>query len=109
GGLAPLRPLAARLGRLAVGLAEATGVDRIEVEYFGRIAERDTRLLTVAAVPGLLAAHTEEEGTPVKAPALAEERGIQISERTDATARDFTDLVRVSVVCGGVRARVVGT
>jgi len=107
--LGPFLPLAGRLGRLAMGLAEASGVDRIEVEYFGRIAERDTRLLTVAAVRGVLGGHTEEEVNLVNAPALAEERGIQISERTDATARDFTDLVRVSVVCGGVRARVVGT
>jgi D-3-phosphoglycerate dehydrogenase len=107
--LGPFLPLAGRLGRLAMGLAEGTGVDRIEVEYFGRIAERDTRLLTVAAVRGVLAGHTEEEVNLVNAPALAEERGIQISERTDATARDFTDLLRVSVVAGGVRARVVGT
>jgi D-3-phosphoglycerate dehydrogenase len=58
---------------------------------------------------GVLAGHTEEEVNLVNAPSLAEERGIQVSERTDATARDFTDLLRVSVVCGDERVRVVGT
>jgi D-3-phosphoglycerate dehydrogenase len=107
--LGPFLPLAGRLGRLAMALAEGKGVDRVQVEYFGRIAERDTRLLTLAVMRGVLAGHTEEEVNLVNAPSLAEERGIQISERTDATARDFTDLVRVSVISGGERARVAGT
>ena len=107
--LGPFLPLARGLGRVAMGLAESTGVDRVELEYLGRIAERDTRLLTLAVLNGLLAGHTDEEVNLVNAPSLAEERGIQISERTEAIARDFTDLVRVTVVSGGVRTRVVGT
>jgi D-3-phosphoglycerate dehydrogenase len=107
--LGPFLPLAGRLGALAMALAEGSGVDRVEIEYFGRIAERDTRLLTLAVLRGVLAGHTEEEVNLVNAPSLAEERGIQVSERTDATARDFTDLLRVSVVCGDERVRVVGT
>jgi D-3-phosphoglycerate dehydrogenase len=107
--LGPFLPLAGRLGALAMALAEGSGVDRVEIEYFGRIAERDTRLLTLAVLRGVLAGHTEEEVNLVNAPSLAEERGIQVSERPDATARDFTDLLRVSVVCGDERVRVVGT
>jgi D-3-phosphoglycerate dehydrogenase / 2-oxoglutarate reductase len=107
--LGPFLPLAGRLGRLGMALAEGTGVDRLEIEYFGRIAERDTRLLTLAVLRGVLAGHTEEEVNLVNAPSLADERGIQVSERTDTTARDFTDLLRVTVVSGGERARVVGT
>ena len=107
--LGPFLPLAGRLGRLAMALAEGKGVDRVQVEYFGRIAERDTRLLTLAVMRGVLAGHTEEEVNLVNAPSLAEEHGFHSSERTDATARDFTDLVRVSVISGGERARVAGT
>ncbi|MET0973633.1 MAG: ACT domain-containing protein, partial [Thermoleophilaceae bacterium] len=43
------------------------------------------------------------------APALAEERGIQVSERREVIARDYADLVRVTVVAGGERVKVVGT
>jgi D-3-phosphoglycerate dehydrogenase len=107
--LGPFLPLVRRLGRLAITLAEASSVERVEVEYLGRIAERDTRLLTLGVLVGMLAGHTEEEVNLVNAPALAEERGIQVSERKEVVARDFTDLVRVTIVSGGERVRVVGT
>jgi D-3-phosphoglycerate dehydrogenase / 2-oxoglutarate reductase len=105
--LGPFIPLVERLGRLAAALSP--GVDRIETEYFGRIAERDTRLLTLAVLQGVLSGHTEDDVNLVNAPALAEQRGIGVSERTEAVARDFADLVRVTIVCGGDRYRVAGT
>jgi D-3-phosphoglycerate dehydrogenase len=107
--LGPFLPLARALGRVGVGLTESSSVDRIEIEYLGRIAERDTRLLTLSVLNGILAGHTDEEVNLVNAPALAEERGIQVSERREAVARDFTDLVRITFVCGGDATRVVGT
>jgi D-3-phosphoglycerate dehydrogenase len=105
----PFLPLCQRLGRLAIGLAERSSIERLEVEYLGRIAERDTRLLTVAALNGVLRGHTEEDVNYVNAPAIAAERRIDVSERKDRGARDFTDLVRITVVCGDERTRVVGT
>jgi D-3-phosphoglycerate dehydrogenase len=107
--LGPFLPLARDLGRTAVALAEGTSVDALEVEYLGRISERDTRLLTVQVLKGALTGHTEEEVNDVNAPTIAGERGIAISETSTSHARDFTDLVRVSVVSGGARTRVVGT
>jgi D-3-phosphoglycerate dehydrogenase len=107
--LGPFLPLARNLGRIAVALAEGTSVDGIEVEYLGRIASRDTRLLTVQVLKGALAGHIEEEVNDVNAAPLARERGIEVSETSASSARDFTDLVRVTVVSGGQRSRVVGT
>jgi D-3-phosphoglycerate dehydrogenase len=107
--LGPYLPLARNLGRVCVALAEGTSIDELEVEYLGRIASRDTRLLTVQVLRGVLAGHVEEEVNEVNAPAIAEERGIRVSETSSADARDFTDLVRVSIVSGGSRTRVVGT
>ena len=104
--LGPFVPLVERLGRLASTLAP--GVDRLEVEYLGRIAERDTRLLTLAVLQGVLSGH-EDDVNLVNAPSLAEERGIGVSERTETAARDFADLVRITVVCGEDRYRVAGT
>jgi D-3-phosphoglycerate dehydrogenase / 2-oxoglutarate reductase len=105
--LGPFIPLVDRLGRLVSALSP--GVDRVEVEYFGRIAERDTRLLTLAALQGVLSGHVEEDVNLVNAPSLADERGIGVSERTETVARDFTDLVRITIVCGADRYRVAGT
>jgi D-3-phosphoglycerate dehydrogenase len=107
--LGPFLPLCRYLGRLAMGLAESSSVDRIEVEFLGAVAERDTRPLAVAALLGMLTGHTEEEINEVNAPAIAEERGIEIVETKRTIARDFTDLVRVAVVSGERRERVVGT
>ena len=107
--LGPFLPLVDRLGRLAVTLAEGAGIDRVEVEYFGRIAERDTRLLTLAVLKGVLAGHCEEEVNLVNAAGLAEERGIALSEHKEVVARDFADLVRITIVAGNDRFRVAGT
>ena len=59
--LGPYLPLARDLGRIASAIAERTSVDAVEVEYLGRIAERDTRLLTVQVLRGVLEGHTMED------------------------------------------------
>ena len=107
--LGPFLGLGRSLGRIAVALAEGTSVDGLEVEYLGGVAERDTRLLTVQVLKGVLAGHTEEEVNDVNAPSLAAERGIEVAETRNPNARDFTDLMRVTVVSGSERSRVVGT
>jgi D-3-phosphoglycerate dehydrogenase len=58
---------------------------------------------------GALSGHTEEELNAVSAPHIAEERGIELAEIKSTQARDFSDLVRVTVVAGDHRVRVVGT
>ncbi len=67
-----------------MALAEASRVDRVEIELLGRLAERDTRLLTIGVLLGVLEGHTEEEVNLVNAPSLAEERGIDVVERREA-------------------------
>ena len=80
--LAPFVPLSEKLGRLAQGLGNGS-VDRIVAEFRGRIAEHDTRLLGIAVLVGILSGHTEEQVNLVNAPALAEERGIELTELKD--------------------------
>ncbi|MBJ7331136.1 MAG: phosphoglycerate dehydrogenase [Solirubrobacteraceae bacterium] len=107
--LGPFLPLCRQLGRLAMGLVEGSSVDRFELEFLGRIAERDTRPLGINVLLGALAGRTEEDLNEVNAPGIAKERGIEVVETTNPTARDFLDLVRVTAVAGDKRARVVGT
>ena len=107
--LGPFVPLCRSLGQIAVALAEGSSIDRVEVEFLGRVAERDTRLLTIQVLLGVLAGHTEEPANAVNAPAIAEERGIEIVETKRASARDYTDLIRVAVTGGDKTLRVVGT
>ncbi|HEX5926273.1 MAG TPA: phosphoglycerate dehydrogenase [Baekduia sp.] len=107
--LGPYVPLCRHLGRLAMALAEGSSVDRIDVELLGRIADRDTRPLATATLLGVLAGKTEEDVNAVNAPAVAEERGIEIVETKSASSRDFENLVRITVHSGEKAERVVGT
>ena len=107
--LGPFVPLARALGRIAVELAAGSSVDRVQMEFMGRIADRDTRLLSIEALLGVLRGHTEEEVNEVNAPAMAEERGIEVVETKRTTAHDYTDLVRVTITCGNDSVRVAGT
>jgi D-3-phosphoglycerate dehydrogenase / 2-oxoglutarate reductase len=107
--LGPFVPLCRALGRIAMALAEGSSIDRVQAEFLGRIAERDTRLLATEVLLGALQGHTEEEVNEVNAPALAEERGIEVIETKRTVAHDYTDLVRVTVTSAEDSARVAGT
>jgi len=107
--LGPFVPLCRQLGCLALTLGEGSSADRIDVEVLGRLAERDARPLTVAVLIGALNGRTEEDLNEVNAPAVAAERGIEVSESRNTTARDFTDLIRVTLISGERSVRVVGT
>jgi D-3-phosphoglycerate dehydrogenase len=107
--LGPFLPLATQLGRLAMALAEGSSVERIEAAFMGRIADFDTRLLTLAVIGGALQGRTEEQVNFVNAPSIADERGIVVEEKSVTEAQDFNELIRVTVLAGGERVAVAGT
>jgi len=106
--LAPFVPLCEKLGKLAQALANQP-IDRLQVEFRGRIAEHDTRLLGIAVLVGILSGHTEEQVNLVNAPSMAEERGIEIIEVKESASEDFTELVKVCIGEGDDRVEVAGT
>jgi D-3-phosphoglycerate dehydrogenase len=106
--LAPFVPLCEKLGRLAQGLADGS-VEKVSAEFRGRIASHDTRLLGIAVMAGILSGNTEEPVNLVNAPQMAEERGIELAETTDASAEDFTELVKVRVHTADGEVEVAGT
>ena len=106
--LAPFVPLCEKLGRLAQGLAEGP-VESVEVEVRGPIADLETRLLGLATLTGVLGGHTEEPVTLVNASSLAEDRGIQVSETTNRSSEDFTELIVVRAGGSWGTAEVAGT
>jgi D-3-phosphoglycerate dehydrogenase / 2-oxoglutarate reductase len=106
--LAPFVPLCEHLGRLAQGLGEGA-IDRVQVEFRGRIAEHDTRLLGIAVLVGILSGHTEEPVNLVNAPSMAEERGIELTELKELGSEDFTELITVRIGEGEAAVEVAGT
>jgi D-3-phosphoglycerate dehydrogenase len=106
--LAPFVPLCEKLGRLAQGLGDGS-IDGVMVEFRGRIASHDTRLLGIAVLVGILSGHTEEPVNLVNAPQMAEERGIELVETKDGGSKDFTELITVRLGAGEEAVEVAGT
>ncbi len=106
--LAPFVPLCEKLGRLAQGLGDGS-LDKIEVEFRGRLAEEDTRLLGISVLAGILKGHTEEAVNLVNAPHLAEQRGLELVERAIRSRMTSPCLVTVRIHSGDSSVEVSGT
>ncbi len=107
--LAPFIPLCEKLGQLVSGLAGGVS-GRVQVEFHGRIAEHDTRLLGISVLVGALTGHTEEPVNLVNAAAMAEDRGIELVELKETVSEDFTELIVVRVAGrNGEELEVAGT
>ena len=106
--LGPYVPLAARLGRIAMELADGVA-EEIAITVYGGLADYDTRLLTVAALNGVFQGRADRPVNYVNAPLIAAERGIEVREQRSRSARDYTNLVRVELKLGGRRVLVAGT
>jgi D-3-phosphoglycerate dehydrogenase len=93
--LGPFVPLALELGHLAMELADGRA-SRLRLEFYGQLADYDTRLLAVAALNGAFQGRTEQRVNYVNAPLIAAERGIRVEEEKQRRSRDFTNLIAVS-------------
>ncbi len=108
--LTPFVPLARALGKIAASLDEESAIETVKVEFLGGIAARDTRLLGLNVLMGVLAAKGgAEDLNEVNAPALAEQRGISTQDAQQPQVRDYTDMIRVSVTSSSHTASVAGT
>jgi D-3-phosphoglycerate dehydrogenase / 2-oxoglutarate reductase len=103
----PYLGLAERLGRMAVALS-GPGIEQLRFEYRGRIAEHDTRALTLYGLKGAFSAVVHEPVTFVNAPLLAQERGISVEESKSAESLDYVNLIEVKAVCPDETVQVGG-
>jgi len=106
--LGPFVPLSAKLGRLAMELAQGRA-DQVEVACHGPLSDFDTRLLTVAALNGAFQGRVDQPVNYVNAPLVADERGIEVTEEKQRASGDYTNLVRVAVRANGDETVVAGT
>jgi D-3-phosphoglycerate dehydrogenase len=101
-------PLAHKLGALLTGLAQGA-VRGVEAQYLGRIAESDTRALTLAIVKGVLSGVVHEPVSFVNAPIIARERGIAMSEMRSTVSSDYVNLIHVRADTDEGAVSVAGT
>jgi D-3-phosphoglycerate dehydrogenase len=104
----PFLPLCDKLGRIVTGMAQGA-VRSIECQYLGRIADADTRVLTLAVVKGVLAGVVHEPVSFVNAPIIARERGLAISEMRSSVSTDYVNLVSVRAETDDGPVSVSGT
>jgi D-3-phosphoglycerate dehydrogenase / 2-oxoglutarate reductase len=101
-------PLAEKLGALLIGLAGGA-VRSIECQYLGRIAESDTRAVTLSIIKGVLRGVVHEPVSYVNAPIIARERGMTVSELRSSVSTDYVNLVALRAETEDGEVSVSGT
>lgn len=105
--LTPFLTLAEQLGLFAGQLTE-TAIKAVRLEYDGYVGEMNTKLLTAAALAGLLRPLLHDVNM-VSAPILARERGIKVEESRRARSGAYESYIRLTVVTDRQERSVAGT
>ncbi|MEE8465761.1 MAG: NAD(P)-dependent oxidoreductase, partial [Dehalococcoidia bacterium] len=106
--LAPYMPVAMVVGKLLTHLAEGQFLG-ITISYEGEIAEHDTRTLQAAVLAGLLEPITTGQVNLINAPVLARERGLNITEQHNTSAREYSSIVSATVETSEGKITLAGT
>jgi D-3-phosphoglycerate dehydrogenase len=105
----PALPLVEKLGQVLTALAGGV-TTALEVEVRGELSAYDVSVLQLAALKGFFTGVVEERVTFVNAPALAAERGVEVSLLTESESPDHRSLVTLrGVLPTGGTVSVSGT
>jgi len=96
-----------KLGRFLFQLAPQR-VERLNVNYSGKVNEVDTTAITRSVLKGFLRGAGGDEINEVNAPAFAESLGLKITESRLSAAGDYTDLLELSADAEGKTVSVAG-
>lgn len=94
--LRPYLQLAETLGNLVAQLAGGR-IESLNIRLQGELATNQSQPIVVAALKGLLSHALQERVNYVNASLEAKERGIHVVETRDATIRDYTGSLHLSV------------
>ncbi len=94
--LQPYISLAEKLGAFQSSICEG-GIEKVSIEYRGKVAELSVAPLTIAALKGLLTPILEDSVNYVNAPSIAQERGIGVEEAKNRDAGDYISLIKIKV------------
>lgn len=106
--LRPFAQLAERLGMILSAVTSGA-VRKVEVTYRGELGQMNVQPVTTHLLVGLLQGKFDGPVNVVNAPVLAKQRYIEVAQTTSETARDFTNLLEVTVQTDSASRRGSGT
>ncbi len=106
--LQPYLNLGERLGSILGQISEG-GMNRLEIEYAGKVSGYNHKPITTTILKGLLNPILQESVNLVNAPLLAEQRNIDIVETPRQMAGELTSRIRVKLVTDAREWLVDGT
>ncbi len=104
----PYITLGEMLGSMHMQISKG-GVQEVNVEYSGELADMNTSPITVAFLKGLFTPILKDAVNYVNAPIVARDRGIRVVESKTEKAGDFTNTLSVKVTSSEGENVLVGT
>ncbi|MBU0482285.1 MAG: phosphoglycerate dehydrogenase [Proteobacteria bacterium] len=106
--IGPYASLAEMLGAMHMQIAKG-GVEEVNIEFVGDLAEMQTGPITVSFLKGLFTPILKDAVNYVNAPLIAKERGIRVMESKSEQSDDFTNLIRIKVKTSEAENVLTGT
>ncbi|MCL2143066.1 MAG: phosphoglycerate dehydrogenase [Methanomassiliicoccaceae archaeon] len=107
--LAPYLPLAERLGVTMHQLNGKRPVDKIEVVCSGEIASKNTKMVTLSAMIGVMKNIVGDNVNMVNAESLAKGKNIKVTESKNEDSPVYSNMVTITVTSGKDARTVRGT
>lgn len=93
--ISPFFELCENMGALFSGLFEGS-LESIEVGYYGKIADNDTKILTNMILVKILSKYSSENVNVVNVGLIADENGLKIKETKSSQPRDYINLITLN-------------
>ncbi|MEN8188587.1 MAG: phosphoglycerate dehydrogenase [Thermodesulfobacteriota bacterium] len=104
----PYVTLGEMLGSMHMQIAKG-GVQEVNIEYSGELAELNTSPITVAFLKGMFTPILQDAVNYVNAPVIAKDRGIRVIESKSEISDDFTNTLSIKVTTNEGENVLVGT
>ena len=97
-----------KLGRVLSQLSPKR-VEKVVIDYSGKISEVDTKPVTRAILTGFLEQVAGKEVNAVNVMSITENLGIQVEERKSSDLKDYTELVQIIAISTEGENSIAGT
>jgi len=93
--ISPFFELAEDMGSLFAAVFEGS-LDSIEIGYFGKIADYDTKILTSMVLVKIFSKYTTENANLINVGLIAEESGLKVKESRSSQSQDYINLMTLT-------------